>query len=74
MTDSARPPPAPERLMTRHGAGLAVLGALALALVLLGPLFLDRFTLNVLTRSMIYAMMAITVDLLWGYTGILTFG
>lgn len=60
--------------MTRHGAGLAVLGALALALVLLGPLFLDRFTLNVLTRSMIYAMMAITVDLLWGYTGILTFG
>ncbi|UJW84870.1 branched-chain amino acid ABC transporter ATP-binding protein/permease [Devosia sp. SL43] len=43
-------------------------------LVLLGPLVLDRFTLNVLTRSMIYAMLAITVDLLWGFTGILTFG
>lgn len=74
MTDRAHPTPATGRLMTRHGTGLAVLGALALALVLLGPLFLDRFTLNVLTRSMIYAMMAITVDLLWGYTGILTFG
>ncbi|TIP76461.1 MAG: branched-chain amino acid ABC transporter permease, partial [Mesorhizobium sp.] len=28
----------------------------------------------VLTRSMIYAMLAVTVDILWGYTGILTFG
>jgi len=63
-----------DRMFTRHGTGLFLLGALALALVLLGPLFLDRFTQNVLTRSMIYAMMAITVDLLWGYTGILTFG
>ena len=40
----------------------------------LGPMLFDRFTLNVLTRSMIYAMLAITVDLLWGFTGILTFG
>jgi branched-chain amino acid transport system permease protein len=52
-------------------AGLAVL---ALLLVLFGPMFLDRFSLNVLTRSMIYAMLAITVDLLWGFTGVLTFG
>jgi len=53
---------------------LAVLAGIALALVLFGPLFLDRFSLNVLTRSMIYAILAITVDLLWGFTGILTFG
>lgn len=52
-------------------AGLAVL---ALLLVLFGPMVFDRFTLNVLTRSMIYAMLAITVDLLWGFTGVLTFG
>lgn len=51
--------------------GLAVA---ALLLVVFGPSFLDRFALNVLTRSMIYALLAITVDLLWGYTGILTFG
>ncbi|MER8493891.1 ATP-binding cassette domain-containing protein [Mesorhizobium sp. M1312] len=51
--------------------------ALALAtavVVIIGPALFDRFTLNVLTRSMIYAMLAVTVDILWGYTGILTFG
>lgn len=53
---------------------LAALAVAALLIVLFGPLFLDRFTLNVLTRSMIYAMLAITVDLLWGFTGVLTFG
>ncbi len=53
---------------------LAVCAFMALALVVIGPDHLGRFALNVLTRSMIYAMIAITVDLLWGYTGILTFG
>jgi branched-chain amino acid transport system permease protein len=53
---------------------MAALALSALLLVIFGPLVLDRFSLNVLTRSMIYAMLAITVDLLWGYTGILTFG
>lgn len=51
--------------------------ALALAtavVVIIGPALFDRFTLNVLTRSMIYAMLAVTVDILWGYTGVLTFG
>lgn len=61
----------------KHKLRLALMAALAicaLLLVIFGPLLLDRFSLNVLTRSMIYAMLAITVDLLWGYTGILTFG
>ena len=53
---------------------LLFVAIVALALVLFGPLVLDRFSLNVLTRSMIYALLAITVDLLWGFTGILTFG
>ncbi len=54
-----------------------LLGALVVASLLMiafGPTFLDRFALNVLSRSMIYAMLAVTVDLLWGYTGVLTFG
>nr|WP_245441833.1 ATP-binding cassette domain-containing protein [Rhizobium leguminosarum] len=61
----------------RQKLRLVLLLALALAallLIVLGPMFLGRFSLNVLTRSMIYAMLAITVDLLWGYTGVLTFG
>ncbi|WP_027687517.1 branched-chain amino acid ABC transporter ATP-binding protein/permease [Rhizobium leguminosarum] len=53
---------------------LLALALTALLLIVFGPMFLGRFSLNVLTRSMIYAMLAITVDLLWGYTGILTFG
>ncbi|MFW8609512.1 ABC transporter permease subunit [Rhizobium beringeri] len=61
----------------RQKLRLVLLLALALAALLLivfGPMILGRFSLNVLTRSMIYAMLAITVDLLWGYTGVLTFG
>ncbi|WP_244471334.1 ABC transporter permease subunit [Rhizobium ecuadorense] len=53
---------------------LLALALAALLLIVFGPMFLGRFSLNVLTRSMIYAMLAITVDLLWGYTGVLTFG
>ncbi|NNG71716.1 ATP-binding cassette domain-containing protein [Rhizobium laguerreae] len=53
---------------------LLALALTALLLIVFGPTFLGRFSLNVLTRSMIYAMLAITVDLLWGYTGVLTFG
>jgi len=50
-------------------------GALAGALIVwVAPLLLGTFAVNVLTRSMIYATLAVTVDLLWGFTGILTFG
>nr|WP_281381216.1 ATP-binding cassette domain-containing protein [Methylobacterium brachythecii] len=38
------------------------------------PSVLDPFATNVLTRSMIYAVLAVTVDLLWGFMGALTFG
>ena len=37
------------------------------------PLLLDIYTVNVLTRSLLLAIAAVTVDLLWGYTGILSF-
>ena len=46
----------------------------AAAIVWAAPLVLDAFAINVLTRSLIYAVLAVTVDLLWGFTGILTFG
>jgi branched-chain amino acid transport system permease protein len=45
----------------------------AAALVCLAPSFLGAFAANVLTRSLIYAVLAVTVDLLWGYAGVLTF-
>ncbi|WP_407521325.1 branched-chain amino acid ABC transporter ATP-binding protein/permease [Methylobacterium oryzisoli] len=51
-----------------------VVAALGAAALWVAPLVLDTFAVNVLTRSMIYAVLAVTVDLLWGFAGILTFG
>ena len=52
---------------------LGGLAAAAVALVV-APWLLPEFAQNTLVRSCLYAVVAITVDLLWGYTGILTFG
>lgn len=46
----------------------------ALLLVLCAPWFLDTYTTNILVRALLFAMLALTVDVLWGYTGYLTFG
>lgn len=46
----------------------------ALAAIVAGPYVLDTYSVNVLTRSLLYAAVALTVDLLWGFLGILTFG
>lgn len=53
-----------------------VLTASVVALVVLGvaPYLLDTYTVNILIRALLLAVLALTVDLLWGYTGILTFG
>ena len=39
-----------------------------------GPYLLDSYTVNILVRSFLYAATALTVDILWGYAGVLTFG
>ena len=51
--------------------GLLLLASLAA--VLGAPFVLDTYFVNVLTRSLLLAVAAVTVDLLWGYTGILSF-
>jgi branched-chain amino acid transport system permease protein len=51
----------------------AVLGALAI-LIAAGPFVLDTYLVNTLIRAFHYALVALTVDILWGYAGILTFG
>lgn len=48
--------------------------AAALLLVAIGPYLLSDFLVNNLIRGFLYAAVALTVDILWGYTGILTFG
>jgi branched-chain amino acid transport system permease protein len=42
--------------------------------VMLAPLVLDTYMLNILVRAFFVAIAAITVDIVWGYCGTLTFG
>ncbi len=53
---------------------LGIVGAIALILVAVGPYVLPSYMVNSLIRAFLYAAVALTVDILWGYTGILTFG
>jgi branched-chain amino acid transport system permease protein len=39
-----------------------------------GPWLFDEYLLNVLIKSFFFAIAAVTVDILWGYMGYLTFG
>lgn len=52
-------------------AGIAVATLLLVAVM---PSLLDTYLLNILIRAFCFAMVALTVDILWGYTGVLTFG
>jgi branched-chain amino acid transport system permease protein len=68
------------RVSRRAGAGapelrrVLALALVGLAVVGAAPFLVDIYTLNILVRSLLYACVALTVDILWGYTGILTFG
>ncbi len=53
---------------------LLVLGAIGVALLVAGPWVFDTYLLNILIKAFFFAIAAITVDILWGYTGYLTFG
>lgn len=66
--------PGRERVDLRRLRTVAIVALLCLCLLALAPWFLGPYTVNILVRSFLYAAAALTVDLLWGYTGILTFG
>ncbi len=51
-----------------------IFSAVALAAVGVAPYFVDTYLVNGLIRAFLYAAVALTVDVLWGYAGILTFG
>lgn len=58
----------------RSVRGLLGLGMAGILLVAVGPWVFDTYLLNILIKSFFFAIAAITVDVLWGYTGYLTFG
>ncbi|CAN7584170.1 urea ABC transporter permease subunit UrtC [Paenibacillus sp. LjRoot56] len=47
---------------------------ICLLLIALAPLFLSDFRLSLLGKFLAYAIIAIGIDLIWGYTGILSLG
>jgi len=58
----------------RHSRRTLISVAAVALLIGLSPWVLPEFAQNTLVRACLYAIVAITVDLLWGYAGILTFG
>jgi len=72
---SAAAAPAPPRRTTAFGPGMRVVAAAVLAAVavLVAPALLDTYTVNLMVRAFFVAIVAVTVDVLWGYSGYLTF-
>lgn len=51
-----------------------VVGAIALILIFVMPAILSSFRLNLLGRFLTLAIVALGIDLIWGYTGLLSLG
>ncbi|BAZ01656.1 ABC transporter permease protein [Tolypothrix tenuis PCC 7101] len=53
---------------------VGVVVAIALILILIMPVVLSEFRLNLLGRFLSLAIVALAIDLIWGYTGLLSLG
>jgi branched-chain amino acid transport system permease protein len=63
-----------EQSASRTLRRFAIPSLLAVAVVVAGPWLLDAYTVNILIRAFFVATVAVTVDILWGFSGYLTFG
>jgi branched-chain amino acid transport system permease protein len=61
-------------LLSSRWRTLVGLTVLAAATLLASPPALGVYGQQILSQAFLFAVVAITVDLLWGYTGVLTFG
>lgn len=52
----------------------AIIGAIVLILILIAPLIITGFRLNLLGRFLSLGIVALGIDLIWGYTGLLSLG
>jgi urea transport system permease protein len=67
--------PKPERLLLALVALVLVAGLpLANTLPPSSPLYVSNFTLNLFGKFLTYAILALGLDLLWGYAGVLSLG
>ncbi len=72
------------RLLTNDRGGQVLLAVLAVAAVLVpflnlalpesSPFYLSTYTVTLLGKYLTYALLAVAVDLVWGYLGILSLG
>ncbi|MBD2615530.1 MAG: urea ABC transporter permease subunit UrtC [Nostoc sp. ZfuVER08] len=53
---------------------VGVVVAIALSLIIIMPMVLSEFRLNLLGRFLSLAIVALGIDLIWGYTGLLSLG
>lgn len=60
--------------MTRAHRSALIGSLLGLITVAVAPFLLDTYLTNILVRTLFLAAVVMTVDILWGYVGILTFG
>jgi branched-chain amino acid transport system permease protein len=73
IANERKPQAAPAGLQ-RPMLRIAIAALLAAGLVIAGPFVLDTYTVNILIRAFFVAIAALTVDVLWGVSGTLTFG
>ena len=60
--------------MAARSQGIFAVTALLAATQAASPFVFDDYAQQILAQAFFFAIAAITVDLLWGYTGVLTFG
>jgi branched-chain amino acid transport system permease protein len=59
---------------TRRWLTIFGVSILLVAFLLASPMVLGEYAQQILSQAFFFAIAAVTVDLLWGYTGVLTFG
>jgi branched-chain amino acid transport system permease protein len=64
----------PSEEFRREIGRVGMLAVAALVLIGIGPWALGQYSVDILIRSFLYGAIAVTLDILWGYTGILSFG
>src|SRR5690606_37471670 len=73
-----------ERLLLSAKGGMLVLGLIALTAIVVpflnlvvpsdSPFYVSTYTVTLLGKFLCYALLALAVDLIWGYAGILSLG
>jgi branched-chain amino acid transport system permease protein len=72
--DSAQGGKPVARRRETQGRGWMMVAGSAVLLLAAGPFVFGTYLLNILIQAFFFSIVAVTVDVLWGYTGYLTFG